>query len=230
LQKQKHVLAQVSIAEQKYNPASNAVDYRYLIEPGPVVFISVQGFRISRGVLKRNIPVYEENALDDDLLNEGKRNLLDYLQSRGHFDATVEFQKETTPDTVRITYRINPGAVHKFDLIEISGNKYFPREILRQRIQIQPAGKLFSHGRYSGDLLKNDVANLQALYVSNGFRQIKIQTKVDDNYHVENHLAVHIQIEEGPQTLVGAFHITGDQRIDATSFPVLNTVECQPYS
>jgi outer membrane protein insertion porin family len=230
-QKQQRVLAQVSIAEQKYRSESNAVDYTYLIEPGPVVLISAQGFRISRGLLKKEVPVYEENSLDDDLLNEGKRNLLDYLLSRGHFDATVEIQKETTPDTISITYRIVPGLVHKFEVIEITGNKYFSRQMLQSRLQIQPSGKFFFRGRFSGALLKNDVANLQALYVSNGFREAKIQTKVDDNYRgVPNHIAVHIQVEEGPQTLVGAFHIAGSQKINAKSFPELNTTVGQPYS
>ena len=230
-QKQQRVLAQVSIAEQKYHQESNAVDYTYLIEPGPVVLISAQGFHISRGLLKKQVPVYEENALDDDLLNEGKRNLLDYLQSRGHFDATVEFQKEASPDAVRVTYRIDPGLIHKFDLIEITGDKYFSRQMLLNRLQIQPSSKFFSRGRYSGVLLKNDVANLQALYVSNGFREARIQTKVDDNYRgAPNHIAVHIQIDEGPQTLVGAFHIAGNQKIEAKAFAELSTTEGQPYS
>jgi outer membrane protein insertion porin family len=230
-QKQQRVLAQVSIAEQKYRSESNAVDYSYLIEPGPEVFIHAEGFHIGRGVLKKEVPVYEENALDDDLLNEGKRNILDYLQSRGHFDATVEIQKTTTPDIISVTYRIDPGPLHRFDLIEITGNKYFSRQLLRVRLQIQPSGRFLSHGRYSGELLKADVADLQALYVSNGFREAKIQTKVDDNYHgAENHIAVHIQIEEGPQTLVGAFRIVGNQKINAKEFPELNTAEGQPYS
>ncbi|MGC1975648.1 MAG: POTRA domain-containing protein, partial [Candidatus Sulfotelmatobacter sp.] len=230
-QKQERVLAQVSIAEQQYEPGTNAVNYTYLLEPGPVVLIRAEGFHIGRGVLKKDVPVYEENALDEDLLNEGRRNLLDYLQSRGHFDATVQVQKETAPDTVHVTYRIDPGPLHKFDLIEIKGNKYFSRRILRQRLQIQPSGRFLSHGRYSGELLKSDVANLQALYVSNGFRDVKIQTKVDDNYHgAENHIAVHMQIDEGPQTVVGSLRIVGNQKIDTKAFPELYTAEGQPYS
>ena len=231
LQKQQRVLAQVSIAEQKYRAESNAVDYTFLIEPGPVVVLYAQGFHVSRGTLKKEIPIYQENALDDDLLNEGKRNLLNYLQSRGHFDASVDFQKETTPDTVRITYRIDPGPVHKLELVEITGNKYFSTQLLRQRLQIQHAGKFFSPGRYSEALLKNDVTGFQALYLSNGFRQAKIQTKVDDDYRRNpNHLAVHIRIEEGPQTLVGAFRIVGNQKVEAEAFPELNTAAGQPYS
>ncbi len=52
--------------------------------------LSTEGFKISRGALKKNVPIYEENALDDDLLNEGRRNLINYLQGRGYFAAKVE--------------------------------------------------------------------------------------------------------------------------------------------
>jgi outer membrane protein insertion porin family len=230
-QKQQRILAQVSIAQQKYDPESNSVDYTYLIDPGPVVIIYTQGFHVSHSVMKREIPVYQENAVDDDLLNEGKRNLLNYLQTRGHYDSTIEIQKENGQDLLRIVYQINPGPTHKLELIEITGNRYFPKQMLRQRLEIQPAGKLFSQGRYSEVLLKSDVASLKALYVSNGFRDVKIETKVDDDFrHVENHLAVHIQIQEGPQTLVGKFRITGNQKIPTKSFPELSTAEGQPYS
>ncbi len=230
-QKQHRVLAQVSIAEQKYHPESNSVDYTFLIQPGPIVILYTQGYQVGRGVLKREIPIYQENAVDDDLLKEGQRNLLNYLQTRGLFDATVDFQKESSPDSLRVIYRINPGAVHKLVIIETSGNKYFSRQTIRQRLQVQAASGLFFKGRYSEALLKSDVASLQALYVSNGFRQAKIQTKVDDNYRGDrNHLAVHIQIEEGPQTLVGAFRLTGNQKIDAKSFPERTTAPGQPYS
>ena len=71
------------------------------------------------------MPVYEENAVDDDLLSEGKRNILDYLQSRGHFDATVEVQKENSPGTIRVTYRIEPGPVHKLNC----GRDYWQQEL-----------------------------------------------------------------------------------------------------
>src|SRR5271169_386385 len=53
LQKQQRVLALVSIAEQKYRPESNAVDYTYLIDPGRVVLMSAEGFHIRQGLLKR---------------------------------------------------------------------------------------------------------------------------------------------------------------------------------
>ena len=233
-QKQQRVLSQVSIAQQEYRPVSNSVDYTFQINPGPVVVIYVLGFHVSRAVLKHEIPVYEENAIDDDLLNEGQRNLLDYLQNQGHFDAKVSFKKEIDPKTVQVIYQVDPGPLHRLGLIEITGitNKsYFRPEDIRSRLQIQSATPLSPHGRYSGILLKSDVATLEGLYKSNGFRQVQIQTKVDDDYKgVANHLAVHLNIVEGPQTLVSGLHIAGSQIIPASALPELETKVGQPFS
>src|SRR5205085_2871153 len=92
-QKQERWLTQVRISSQVYNPRTNAVDYNFEVVPGPTVRLTVEGFKFSRGQLKQLIPVFQENALDDDLLNEGRRNILNYLQSRGYFEAKVEYQR-----------------------------------------------------------------------------------------------------------------------------------------
>jgi outer membrane protein assembly complex protein YaeT len=231
LQKQQRVLAQVLISAQTYQPESNSVDYTYLIDPGPVVVVYALGIHVSRGVLRKEIPIYQENAVDEDLLNEGKINLLNYLQSRGYYDASVRYERQSGPDVSRVIYRVDPGEVHKLELIRVTGNKYFSTQVLRQRLQIHTAGRFFSKGRYSSVLLRSDVAGLKALYVSNGFRDAKIDTQVDDDYQGNpNKLAVRIQIEEGPQTLVGTFRIDGNKKISAQSFPELRTQEGQPYS
>ena len=179
-QKQNRALAQVSIAQQLYHPENNRVDFTFQLDPGPVVVIYARGFHISHGVLRREIPVYEENAVDDDLLNEGKRNLIDYLQTRGHFDAKVNILRESDPKTLRVIYQIDPGALHKLVLLDISGNKNFlDTAKLRSYLQIQQASRFASHGRYSEALLKSDVATLEGLYRASGFRQVQIQTKVE---------------------------------------------------
>jgi outer membrane protein insertion porin family len=231
-QKQNRALAQVSIAEQTYRPEKNVVDFTFQIDPGPQVSITAQGFHISRGVLKKEVPVYEENAVDDDLLNEGKRNLLDYIQTKGHFDGKVEIRKESDPNTLRVIYVIDPGPIHKLLLVDITGNKNFlDTKTLRSYLQVQPASRLLNHGKYSEALLRSDVATLEGLYKSNGFRDVKIETKVDDNYQGgENRLAVLIHIDEGPRTEVGAAHILGNEKVTTSDLPELTTQPGQPYS
>jgi outer membrane protein insertion porin family len=231
-QKQNRALAQVLISEQKYHAETNVVDFTFQIDPGPLVVIYASGYKVSRGVLKKEIPVYEENAVDDDLLNEGKSNLLDYLQTKGLFDAKVDIRKESDPKTLRVIYQIDPGPVHKLVLVDIKGNKQFmDTKSLRSRMQIQPATRFLPHGRYSADLLKSDVAMLDGLYRANGFRQVQIQTKVDDNYQGrENRLVVDVLIDEGPQTLVGELNIAGNQSIAAADLPEARTKSGEPYS
>src|SRR5262249_15436453 len=148
-QKKERLLAQV-LVDRAYRPEKNAVDYFFNIQPGPVVQITVDGYHIRRGLIKRYVPMFEENALDEDLVNEGRRNLLDFMQTRGYFEARVGIKKESpTPDLLRVVYVIIPGAKHKLSKVTFAGNKYFGDEILRARMQTQPAARFLSQGRYS---------------------------------------------------------------------------------
>ena len=232
-QKQDRLLSQVAISSRTYRPESNTVDYAFEIEPGPKVEIAVEGLKISRSQIKRNVPVYEENALDDDLLNEGRRNLLNYVQGLGYFDAKVTVQKNpVSTGEMRVTYNIDAGERHKLVRLAITGNHTFSEEQIRARMQIQSAGRFLAHGRYSQALLNADVRNLIANpYHANGFLDAKITPKVEDNYQgKENDLGITLQIEEGPQARVGTLHITGNETALTAAFPDLNISPGQGFS
>jgi outer membrane protein insertion porin family len=231
-QKKNRWLAQVAIADRQYRPQTNTVDYTLEVDSGPLVQIFVEGFRLSKSTIRRSIPVYEENALDDDLLNEGRRNLLTYMESRGYFDASVDLKKESDPqqNLVRVIYQIDPGERHKVVKVEITGNKYFRDEQLRTGMQVQPKNLLLPHGRYSAALLRSDVRDIENKYRANGFAQIKVESHAEDDYHAKNRIAVFIHINEDPQTVVGSLQITGNVTENEASFPPLNTQPGQPFS
>ncbi len=231
-QKQNRLLSQVAISSRTYRPETNTVDYAFDIEPGPKVVITVEGFKIGRTQLRKNVPVYEENALDDDLLNEGRRNLLNYMQGLGYFDAKVTLQKKpASAGEMRVTYDIDAGDRHKLLKLAISGNKAFTEEQIRSRMQIQQAGRFLAHGRYSQSLLNSDVRNLIANpYLANGFLEVKITPKVEDNYQgKQNVLAITLQIDEGPQTMVGTLELVGNETKLANPFPELNISAGQAF-
>jgi outer membrane protein assembly complex protein YaeT len=232
--KQNRWLSQISITERAYRSEANVVDFNFLLTRGPVVTITAEGYKLSRSVIKRNVPVYEENTADDDLLNEGRRNLLNYMQSLGFYSASVTLAKQASADgsELGIVYTIHAGARHKLAAVLISGNKYFPETLLRARLQIQPADRfVYPRGRFSQGLLNSDVRSLETLYQAGGFRDVKVTGNVEDDYRgVENLLAVHLQIEEGPQTLVEKLTITGVQKLSPENFPALNTGAGQPFS
>jgi len=82
------------------------------------------------------IPIYQEGAVDPDLLEEGKRNIRERLEREGYFDASVEYASATREVQSKrwkgqeqvITYTIERGDRHKLIGIEITGNQYFDKD------------------------------------------------------------------------------------------------------
>ncbi len=225
-------LAQVTVSDHTYVPASNAVDYTLDVDPGPTVQVATEGFPIGRRALKNNVPVFQENALDDDLLNEGRRNLLNYMQARGYFDAKVSWNKkaEAGGKELLVVYDIDPGSAHKLMRIEITGNHYFSQDQLRALMGVQAAGRL-SHGTYNQRLLNDDARSIEELYRANGFQQVKVTANVTDNYGGrENQIAVSLHVDEGPQTKVADFRVVGNEKMEADRFGPLNESAGEPFS
>ncbi|MBZ5628943.1 MAG: BamA/TamA family outer membrane protein [Acidobacteriia bacterium] len=233
--KMERLEAQISITDRRYRAENNTLDYVFRIVRGPVVNISVSGAGISESKLRRYIPVYEEHAVDDDLLNEGRRNLRDYLQTQGYFDAVVEYadrRDPRQPQKVEIVYTVAAGQKHELTNINIEGNKYFASGLIRERLAIQPTSLLMRHGRFSQELLTRDADNIRDLYLANGFEHVKVSGSFQDDYLGQaGRMAVFIKIEEGPQTLVSSLAIAGTAVIAEDQLrPLLTTVEGQPYS
>jgi outer membrane protein assembly factor BamA len=156
-QKKDRLVAEVSIAERKYQPQTNTVDYLFRIDRGPTVDIHLQGAKLRKGLVKKYVPVYEENAVDDSLLSEGRRNLRDYFQTKGYFDVGVTFTQEREGDHLHVIYEVERGERHRLKEIAIEGNEFFSDEDLLERMQIEKAGWLLFYGRFSQSMLNADV-------------------------------------------------------------------------
>ena len=231
-QKQDRLLAQVSLADRTYHPARNTLDYTFQIDRGPVVEIGAEGYKLSQRTLKRLVPIYEEGAVDDDLLNEGRRSIQNHMEALGYFEASVTVNQHGVTDgkTLRILYAINPGARHKLAAIRISGAHYFPEELIRRRMIDQTATRLFSHGRYSEALLAQDLQNIQRMYRASGFRQAEVTSKLVTKYQGNpSLLAIDIIINEGPQTRVAWVRVEGSYILPQEQLPELSTAEGQGF-
>ncbi len=85
--KHDHLLAQVTLVNLDYHSSTNRVTPELAINPGPPVLVRVRGAKVSPGKLRSLLPIYEERAVDRDLLEEGSRDLASYFQTQGFFDA-----------------------------------------------------------------------------------------------------------------------------------------------
>lgn len=232
-QKKEWLEAQVSITERTYQPQTNTVDYIFRIVRGPKVDIRLEGARLSRRKIRKYVPVYEESAVDADLLNEGRRNLRDYFQTQGFFDVEIGWTENKVDAGRRlIIYDVNRGERHRLEEVRIEGNRYFPDDLIRERLRVQPASMLLAHGRFSQAMLSRDREAVEALYQTNGFQQVKVETVVDDNVGgEEGRMRVTFRVEEGPQTRVESVRFQGLRAVTEDEVRgLINTTEGQPYS
>ena len=233
-EKENRLEAKVALDSLKYDPGTNSALATIRIDAGPHIEVRTTGANVSQRKLRRLVPVFEEHAVDHDLLVEGARNLRDYFQSNGYFDAGVEFKEQgVVNDKSSIDYLVSTGKRHRLVAIEIRGNRYFDAETIRERLFLQKASFLqFPHGRYSESLLSRDEDSIVSLYQSNGFRDVRVTHRLEDNYRGKaGDMAVFLTIDEGPQYFVNHLEVQGIRSLDqAAILSMLNSTEDQPFS
>ena len=224
--------ARVALHRGDYDGAKNAVPVVLEIAAGPPVRVEVSGARISKGNLHRLMPVYQEGAIDEDLLLEGRRNLRDYFERQGYFDSDVQYDsREDVKGGRAITYTVKLGARRRLEGIAIHGNQYFRDESLRSRLSLLPE-QLLARGRFSTRLLHADEDSIRALYLANGFPSAQVHGEVMENYAGRRgDLFVRFEIAEGPQTRIASFSIEGNKALGTeTLLSSVGSTSGQPFS
>jgi outer membrane protein insertion porin family len=230
----KHYLtARVSLDELKYDPGTRTVTPYLQITQGPVVRVEASGAKVRQGRLKKLIPVFEERAVDRDLLLEGAGELTEYFQTKGYFDTKVNFISENTADgQLHIEYAIARGQRHKLVKVNIEGNHYFDRKTIVERMFVAPASFQLRHGRYSGSMMERDRGAISELYRSNGFLEVKVTSREEGDFGGKSGaVAVFVEVQEGRQWFVSSVAMEGvSPENEASVRAVLQGGPGQPFS
>jgi outer membrane protein assembly complex protein YaeT len=233
LHSKEYLQAHVSIKRGTYEPSQKRVPVNLVVVGGPRVRVVVDGAKYSQRRLKKLIPIFEEDSVDEDLLTEGRRNLRDDQQKHGYFDAQVSFVRFQNPQTQEhvITYTVDRGQKHRLAGISIEGNKYLGTELLESRLTIHKA-TLLTSGRFSEQLLQQDASSMQTIYQANGFLQSKVEAKEELNYKGRaKDVFVRFLVTEGPQTRVGSLNFEGNHDVPAGKLlAVVGSTAGEPYS
>jgi len=232
--KHDHLLARVTLVKLNYNSLTNTVTPELDIDSGPPVLVRLRGAKLSAGKLRSLLPIYEERSIDRDLLEEGAGDLASYFESQGYFDATVDYRTASPPNGEQlIDYYVKLGVRHTIVKLEIQGNHYFDDATIRERMSVMPATLIrYRHGSYSRNELDRDLDAIRDLYRSNGFRNVVVTSRVVDDYRgVTAHLAIFIDITEGPQWFVSKLSFEGvSADFRAALLLLLHSTAGQPYS
>jgi outer membrane protein insertion porin family len=234
-QSKQRLETEIKLESQPYTPENQRTNFHFSANQGPVVKVLVKGVDISPDRLKRVIPVFEEGAVDDDLLNEGNRRLRDYYQRMGYFDVKVDHEQQpAAEEEVTILYHVQLGARRRVQRVSVEGNHYFDAATLKEALSVHAVDSLDRHGAYSQALVTADINALQAIYQNNGFSEIAITPETSAGTAKPGKtapLAVVYHIKEGKQLHVGAIRLEGNQHIAADKLlSQFSTTPGQPLS
>jgi len=230
-----YMMVKVHVNELRYSAATGLVTPVIAVDLGPKVDVVLDGAKMSKGKLRELVPVFQEQTVDRDLLMEGTRNLTEYFQSKGYFDAEVSYQRRSEGDgSEKIRFTATLGEKHKLTRIAIEGNSYFDDATLRERMNISPATRIRDRaGKYTERLVEADRNSIASLYQANGFPEVKVsEPQPVDEIKKDEHLrGITLTVDEGPQWFVVDVQLEGvspEHREYLTS--QMSTAAGQPYS
>lgn len=216
LGKEHYLANKIEVGEPVYHADTNRADLSIKVDPGPKVDLRIVGAKLSwipflsTREEKKDIPIYQENAVDPDLVAEGERNLANFFQKKGYYDVKVSSNFQQQNGNVLLTYTIDKGRKHVVKEIAYRGNHHLSEDALDTQMAIKKQHLHFLRGSFSQKLLRTSATNIENLYKDNGFEDVKVTPEVVDR---EPNLYVTFYIAEGDRTVVSSLKIEGNQKV-----------------
>lgn len=218
LQRDHRLAAVIEENPPQYHADTNKADVSFTVKPGPIVKVQTAGAKLSflpllaHRELRKLVPIYAEGAVDEELVDEGRRNLTDFFQKKGYYDAKVTANFEKQPEQILVTYNIDRGRKHKVAHITFRGNTALSEKQLIAQVTVKKA-HIWTHGDVSQKLLKQSADNIVALYQAHGYEKAKVTPHAIDH---EPKVDVQFDIAEGPETIVADIKVIGNRNVPDT--------------
>lgn len=208
LRKQGRLAPRVDFISPTYRADTGRADLNFQIDEGPRLTVRVVGAHLFKRTIQRLVPIYEENSVDQDLVDEGRRNLVSYFQSKGYFNATVNAHMDQQADSVSVIYEVHKEGKHRVEQVNFEGNHFFEGKKLQSFIPVKKGltilGHTFTHGTFSEDLMKKSMNAILAAYKDAGFADVTVSPKITD---YDPQVDIRFQIAEGERYKVADLKI-----------------------
>lgn len=204
-----HLNATVKLIGAAYDPATNRADVSLKVTAGPIVKVRVEGAHLWSWTRRKLLPVYQQVGVDDEIVQEGRRNLQSNFQQKGYFDAKVDVTTTPQQGGELIDYKIVKGPRHKVEGVSIAGNSNERSDALMPHVAVKQKHFL-SHGQYSEKLVHTSVKNLEGVYRADGYSSVKITPEVQDRGG-DIHVVFHVN--EGPRDVVDSLLLDGNATV-----------------
>lgn len=226
--KQNYVVGQVKLISAEYDAKTNRADITFEVTTGQTVRVLTTGAHLGGRALRNQVPIYQVNTVNDELIKEGQNNIRSYFQAKGYFDTKVDVKVDNAPSGTTITYAINKDGRFKVKEVAFKGNHHFSNKDLQSRVSVEEA-HFIGHGEYSDQLVRASVKNLTDTYKAAGYSQASVVPNVVRN---AGNVEITFQVTEGPLNTVHALTIQGNNTLTEEQFAPhgLNLGPGKPYS
>jgi outer membrane protein assembly factor BamA len=228
MQKKGLLDAQVKLSGAEYHADTNRADIHFNVTPGEVVDVNIEGAHVWPWTKKSLLPAYQGIGVDQESVEEGRKALVSYFQSKGYFDVKVESRFDKRQNRNTILYRISKEKKHKVDEIKLAGNSQIHADQLTPHIAVEKKHFL-SSGKFSEQLVNQSVKNLKGVYAAEGFSSVTVVPTVTRQ---SGDVVVSFRVNEGPRDVVSSLQVQGADTFPPAQYAPegLKLAAGQPYS
>ncbi len=157
------------------------------------------------------------------LLNKLELELQQLYYSVGKYAVKLKAGwRKIDDDRVAIDITISEGEQASIRSINITGNRIFDEETLRQNFQLEPADDgWFPSDKYSSSKLTADLESLNSFYLDQGYAQFKVNSKQVTISPDRKDINITINITEGEQFTIKDIDMAGNLVVDKAALMAL---------
>ena len=189
-----------------FNADRTKVDLTVEVETGPMVTVRFTGDPLPKDKLDELVPIEREGSIDQDILEDSARRIVEYLNQQGYWKAEVK-APERRQEGVGVTlvfqvtrgtlYRVAPGG------IDVSGNESIGSAELRPFLKMAE-GEPFIASRLSAI-----EADVRRVYREKGFATATVASATNDAG--AGLVKPVITVKEGPRVTIGQVTVAGNK-------------------
>jgi outer membrane protein insertion porin family len=199
---------------------------------GPLVAVAFTGDPLPGDQLDRLVPVRLEGSVDEDLLEDSNRAIEEYLYSGGYRDAVVDYVRQESDGSLRVTFMVSRGPRYVVDALETAGNSGVSTSELLEILTLK-SGEPFVQER-----LNTAIESIREAYRARGFTRAVIQPVVSvlppspgETGRDDRLVRIAVKVAEGPRATVGLIAFEGNQVFsDGELLALMETVPGGVYS
>ena len=208
----------------------------FLVDENPVIKqVSITGNEeLGSDDIKEKLTITVGSTVDYPLLLENASRIEAQYQAKGYYLAKAKYVLEPMGEgSVGVNFDVTEGKKLRLIGIDFVGNEALSDSQLEKVMQTKVwsftsyVSQLWdSSGLYAEPIFYQDLDKIQRLYMDDGYIRVAIgQPQVDVS---EKGIVVTVDVNEGPQFLVGTVDILGDETMDRDQLFAL--VELEPGS